>query len=138
MGKDRILLLGFLITVMLLASCQAETPVGTQVSEAEPTNDPLLASSCQVALIGKWLDEGNVIISIRNTAGAYYMTREYPDRSSETKDLGVRNVDGVVRFFEDGGNMTGAYWIIADNLELVFYEGDKVVKSLPVMASTGR
>jgi len=133
MDKLRVLIPITLAAVMLLVSCRAQTSFASEIAEVVSTNDPLLASSCQVALIGKWQDEGNVIISIRNFAGDYQITRESPDGNNISLPLGVKNVDGVVRFYEDAVNLTGNYWTIGENRALEYYVGDVLIKSLPIM-----
>jgi hypothetical protein len=120
---------------MLLVSCREQSLSSIQIAETSPENALLTASSCQVATIGRWQDEGDPprIISIRNYAGSYYMISEYPDGSSDTVTLGVKNVDGMIRLFEDIENFTGGYWRIAENRDLEYFEGDKLIKTLPIL-----
>lgn len=98
-----------------------------------PTPDLLLASSCQVALLGTWQEGGEAprIITIRNFAGIYRMTYEYSDGSTESVVLGVKNVDGVVRFYEDAETMEGEYWTIGKDKALELWDDQGVVDQLP-------
>ena len=119
-----------LAMILLFAGCAApaeETPTATA------TPDPLLVSSCQVALLGTWQEDGaNArIITIRNFAGIYRLTNEYADGTTESVVLGVKNVDGVVRFYEDAEKLEGEYWTIGKDKALELYDDQGVVKSIP-------
>lgn len=126
--KNRFIAAGILL---LLASCQAQKTQSTIAISSTP--DPLLASSCQVALLGTWEEDGDSprMISIRNYAGIYHLTYTYPDGSTESVVLGVKNVDGVVRFYEDAEKLEGEYFTIGTDGSLRYISEKGLIKSLP-------
>lgn len=117
--------------VFLLAGCNFQADRSTEAQQT-PTPDLLLASSCQVALLGTWQEGGDAprIITIRNFAGIYRLTYEYADGTTESVVLGVKNVDGVVRFYEDAEKMEGEYWTIGKEKELELWNGKGLVRTI--------
>ena len=119
--------------LFLLAGCNFQADRST-VIPTTPTPDLLLASSCQVALLGTWQEGGDAprIITIRNFAGIYRLTYEYADGATESVVLGVKNVGGVVRFYEDAEKMEGEYWTIGKDKALELWDVKGWVKAIPV------
>ena len=117
--------------LFLLAGCNFQADRST-VIPTTPTPDLLLASSCQVALLGTWQEGGDAprIITIRNFAGIYRLTYEYADGATESVVLGVKNVGGVVRFYEDAEKMEGEYWTIGKDKALELWDVKGLVRTI--------
>jgi hypothetical protein len=101
-----------------------KTLIATEESKPQPTQLPIRTSNNSAEIkLGQWLDTWGFTrtIIITKSGDIYKMTETYSDGSGQTKELGVKQVEGETRLFETQ-NAYGDYMVINNDESLAFYD----------------
>ncbi|WOD29824.1 hypothetical protein RYH70_07045 [Alloalcanivorax xenomutans] len=77
-------------------------------------------------LIGHWLIDwgGEYKAAIYDRGGKIYMKTLYSDGSGQEKEISMSNVEGVTRYYDEGGRERGEFYIIGPDGHLQFWSGN--------------